>query len=38
MLNVLVMESRRFIGRVCCDAFSGSFFLFFRVISLVEPY
>jgi hypothetical protein len=26
MLNVFVMVSRRFCGRVCCDAFSGSFF------------
>ena len=26
MLNVFVMESRRFCGRVCCDTFSGSFF------------
>ena len=26
MLNVFVIESRRFCGRVCCDTFKGSFF------------
>ena len=26
MLNVFVMVSKRFCGRVYCDAFSGSFF------------
>jgi hypothetical protein len=26
ILNVFVMESRRFCGRVCCDALSGFFF------------
>ena len=26
MLNVFVMESRRFCGRVCCDTLNGSFF------------
>ena len=26
MLNVVVIESRRFCGRVCCVVFSGSFF------------
>ena len=25
MLNVFIMESRRFCGRVCCDNFNGSF-------------
>ena len=25
MLNVFVIESRRFCGRVCCDVFSKSF-------------
>jgi hypothetical protein len=37
MLNVFVMVSKRFCGRVCCDVFRG-FFWYFRVISLVEPY
>ena len=37
MLNVSVMVSKRFCGRVCCDAFSG-FFLYFEVVSLVEPH
>ena len=31
MLNVLVMESRRFSGRVCCDVFSGFFFGFLEL-------
>ena len=26
MLNVFVMKSRRFCGRVCCDTLKGSFF------------
>ena len=26
MLNVFIMESRRFCGRVCCDILIGSFF------------
>ena len=28
MLNVFVIESRRFCGRLCCYVFNGSFLLF----------
>ena len=31
MLNVLMIESRRFFGRVCCDVFSGSIFRFLEL-------